>query len=315
MARRTGVTHVSCQALDWARDGPGWPHADASRFLDAGGLRWHFQDMGTGPCVLLLHGTAASSHSWAGLAPLLAAHFRVIAPDLPGHGFSSAGPPDSASLAGMARACGALASALEIDPVLVVGHSAGAAVLARMCLDGGITPSGLVSLNGAFLPLSGLLGQLFSPAAKLLANLPMVPRLFARRVLDRRLVEKLVRETGSVLPDDAIDRYHRLLCSPDHVAAALRMMAKWDLETLARQLPGLRLPLYLVACSNDGTVPAAQAERIAGRLANAELHRVEGLGHLGHEEDPRRFERLILDLAGELGLSVGTDDTGHSRAR
>jgi magnesium chelatase accessory protein len=308
MSRRSGVSHVSCRALDWARDGPGWPHADASRFLEAGGMRWHVQDMGTGPCVLLLHGTAASSHSWAGLAPLLAAHFRVIAPDLPGHGFSSAGPPGNASLPGMARACGALVSALEVDPALVIGHSAGAAVLARMCLDGFITPRGLVSLNGAFLPLGGPLGQLFSPAAKLLANLPMVPRLFARRVLDRRLVEKLVRETGSVLPDDAIDLYHRLLCSPGHVAAALRMMANWDLATLARQLPCLRLPLYLLACSNDGTVPAAQAERIAGRLANAELHRVEGLGHLGHEEDPQRFERLILDLADKLGLPVETDD-------
>jgi magnesium chelatase accessory protein len=302
------VPPINCRALDWARDSPAWPHADASRFLDAGGTRWHVQDMGAGPGVLLLHGTAASSHSWAGLAPLLAAHFRVIAPDLPGHAFSSAGPPGNASLPGMARACGALVSALEIDPVLVVGHSAGAAVLAQMCLDGSISPRGLVSLNGAFLPLSGLLGQLFSPAAKLLANVPMVPRFFARRVLDRRLVEKLVRETGSVLSDDALGLYHRLLCSPDHVAAALRMMANWDLETLARQLPCLQLPLHLVACSNDGTVPAEQAARIAGRLANAELHRVEGLGHLGHEEDPRRFEHLILDLADRLGLPVGTDD-------
>ena len=44
--------------------------------------------MGQGPVVLLIHGTGAASHSWRGLAPLLASDFTLIAPDLPGHGFT-----------------------------------------------------------------------------------------------------------------------------------------------------------------------------------------------------------------------------------
>ena len=52
------------------------------------GLRWHVQMMGTGPQVLLLHGAGAATHSWRDVAPLLARDFTVIAPDLPGHGFT-----------------------------------------------------------------------------------------------------------------------------------------------------------------------------------------------------------------------------------
>jgi magnesium chelatase accessory protein len=290
-------------ALDWRCDGAGWPNAAASRFVEAGGLRWHVQDMGGGPALLLLHGTGASTHSWGGLAPLLAPRFRVIAPDLPGHGFSAVGPHSSASLPGMARACAALVDALGAAPALVVGHSAGAAILARMCLDGALAPRGLVSLNGALLPLRGLAGQIFGPAARLLATLPPVPRLFARRVVSRALVERLIRDTGSRLPDEGVALYHRLLCSPGHVGAALRMMANWDLEGLARQLPQLAPPLFLVACENDRTVPPSQARHLARLLAGARLQLVPGLGHLGHEEDPPRFAALIEQIADQLGLA------------
>ncbi len=118
--------------LDWARDGRDWPNRDASRFVDAGGLRWHVQVLGPAdadaPTLLLLHGTGAATHSWRALAPRLAHGFRVVAPDLPGHGFTSMPPADGLSLPGMAAAVGALLAALDASPALVVGHSAGAAV-------------------------------------------------------------------------------------------------------------------------------------------------------------------------------------------
>ena len=74
--------------LDFARDGADWPLREASRFVEAGGLRWHVQTLGEGPPALLIHGTAGATHSWRGLAPLLARDFRLVAPDLPGHGFT-----------------------------------------------------------------------------------------------------------------------------------------------------------------------------------------------------------------------------------
>ncbi|MFY0022431.1 hypothetical protein ABTQ05_21120, partial [Acinetobacter baumannii] len=60
---------------DWATDGRDWPHRDASRFVDAGRVRFHVQVMGSGPPLLLIHGTGAATHSWRDVAPLLAEHF------------------------------------------------------------------------------------------------------------------------------------------------------------------------------------------------------------------------------------------------
>lgn len=184
---------------DWTREGRDWPNRESSRFVTAAGLRWHVQVTGHGPVLLLLHGTGAATHSWRDLLPLLARRFTVLAPDLPGHGFTETPPRHGLSLPGMACSLSELLNVLDSRPLLVCGHSAGAAILARMCLDGHIAPRVLVSLNGALLPLSGLPGRLFSPIAKLLAVNPLVPRLFAWRASDRVALDRLIDSTGSTL--------------------------------------------------------------------------------------------------------------------
>mgnify|MGYP001817698470 CR=1 FL=1 len=283
--------------LDWASDGSGWPNAAHSRFERVGDLTWHVQEMGSGPAMLLVHGTGSSTHSWAALAPLLATRFQVIAPDLPGHGFTQLGSQAQSSLPGMASSMAALLNRLALTPALAVGHSAGAAVLARMCLDGAISPRALISLNGALLPLRGLAGQFFAPAAKLLAGFSLVPRLFSWRGADRRVAERLIRDTGSTLEPEMVDLYHRLIRSPSHVSGTLRMMANWDLEPLSRQLHRIAPLLYLIACENDRTVPPSEARRLHRLLPESRLVALPGLGHLGHEERPERFAQLICEIA------------------
>ncbi len=63
------------------------PGLTAASFAPAA-IEWHVQQMGQGPKLLLLHGTAASTHSFRALAPLLAPHFTLLIPDLPGHAFT-----------------------------------------------------------------------------------------------------------------------------------------------------------------------------------------------------------------------------------
>jgi magnesium chelatase accessory protein len=94
-----------------------------------------------------------------------------------------------------------------------------------------------------------------------------------------------------------IDLYQRLVRSPRHVTGTLRMMANWDLAPLAPELHRIAPLLYLVACENDRTVPASEARRLHRLLPDSHLVRVPDLGHLGHEEEPRRFAELILDIA------------------
>lgn len=293
-------------ALDWSRDGPQWPHAERSRFVQSAGLRWHVQQFAgpdaDAPCVLLLHGTGASSHSWRTLAPLLTHRFEVIAPDLPGHAFTGLPPQGVGSpqltLPGMARALSDLLQVLQREPTWVVGHSAGAAIGVRMAIDGLIAPQRLAGINAALLPLEGLAGPLFSPVAKLMAATPLVPQLFAKRARDPAVLTRLLARTGSVLDDTGTALYQRLVSSPAHAQGALGMMANWDLPRLAADLPRLTISLDLLVGLRDHTVPPSQAGKCLARLqpaARGRLVQLDNLGHLAHEEDAALVAKHLLD--------------------
>ncbi len=291
-------------SLDWARDGADWPNRAASRFVQAGGLDWHVQVMGNGPPLLLVHGTGASTHSWRDLMPLLARDFTVVAPDLPGHGFTSAAPPRRQSLPGMARGVAALLATIGLDPVAAVGHSAGAAIVARMSLDKMMAPRALISLNGALMPWGGAGARLLSPLAQLIAASPFMPRFFAWRASDRAVVDRLLRGTGSTIDPVGADLYARMARNPGHVAAALGMMANWDPAGLAADLPHLIPRLTLIVGSSDGTIPPSQAQRVRRIVPGATLISLPGLGHLAHEERPAEHAALIVAAVREAGVAA-----------
>jgi magnesium chelatase accessory protein len=76
------------------------------------------------------------------------------------------------------------------------------------------------------------------------------------------------------------------------------MMANWELEPLARELPRLEPELLLVAFGNDETVPPEEAERTLAVYPGARMRLVGGFGHLAHEEDPEAVAELIFEAAG-----------------
>ena len=273
--------------LRWDQEGRDWPQRAWSRFVTVEGLRWHVQvSPARDTTVLLVHGTGASTHSWRGLAPLLAVNHTVVAVDLPGHGFTAALPSGEASLRRIAAGLGALLHQMQVAPQFVVGHSAGAAILARMTLDDAIDPRALACINGALLPLPGWSGAVFPPVAKFLAANALAARLFAWRATDPAAVRRLVASTGSSLDAAGLDFYARLIGSPAHVAGTLQMMAGWDLGALRRDLPRLVVPMLLLVGANDGTVAPAEADRVKRIVAAARIERLPGLGHLAHEERP-----------------------------
>jgi magnesium chelatase accessory protein len=256
--------------------------------------------MGEGPAILLLHGTGASTHSWRDLAPILARDFTVIAPDLPGHGFTECPSQRRLSLPAMAAAVATLAESMRLHPLAVVGHSAGVAIAIRCCLDGALKAESLIGINGALMPFRGPAGYLFPRLAKLLFVNPLTPRIFARSAGNRERVVRLIRGTGSELGEAGISLYGRLFRSPAHVAATLGMMANWDLYRFVRDLPALKVPLVLLAGEKDRAVPPGDAERVAGLVSGTRLVPMPGLGHLAHEEDPDGVAEVIKRILAKL---------------
>ena len=286
------------QGLVWNRDGADWPNRDSSSFVDAAGLRWHVQRMGEGPLLLLIHGTGAATHSWRDLLPLLAQHFSVIAPDLPGHGFTQSPPPHRLSLPGMAADLGALLRKLEARPEIAVGHSAGAAIVARMCLAGRMTPRLLVSLERRFHAVrrrcqSSVLAAGETDGAQSIG----AARCSPGRPRHAGAVERLIGNTGSTIDPAGIALYRKLVRNPAHVAAALRMMANWKLEPLLHDLPRLTTALVMVIAANDRSISPEVAQQVREILPHAVIERLPGLGHLAHEEQPQLIAHLIEKYA------------------
>jgi magnesium chelatase accessory protein len=290
--------------LDWNTDGRDWPHRQASSFVRAAGIRWHVQQLGSGPVLLLIHGTGGSTHSWRDVMPLLAREFSCVSVDLPGHGFSEMPSRDQLSLDGMSQALGALMSQLQLQPVAIVGHSAGAAIAAQLCLHEKVQAELVVACNGAFFPFDGLAGLVFPQVARLMASNSIASRLFAWRAADRVAVRRLIENTGSRLDARGEELYGRLVRNPVHVSAALGMMARWNVASLLAGLPALGSHLHLVAGEGDRAVPPAQSREVQRLVPGASLTMVAGAGHLAHEEMPVRLASIVSQAAHDALLQV-----------
>lgn len=290
--------------LVWDTDGRDWPQREASRFVTAGGLRWRVVALGAGPVALLLHGAGASAHSWRDVATRLAPHLTVIAPDLPGHGFTETPPPRGLALPAMADAVADLTAAMGVAPEVIVGHSAGAAVALRMAAAGRASPRAIVAFNGALKPFPGAAGSLFPMFARMLFVNPVAPHLFAARARWPGAVDGLIRQIGSRLDAGGVRFYERLFRSPGHIAATLGMMAAWDLTALPADLARVEADVTLLTASRDRAVPPGDAAEIAPRLPRGRVVDFGPLGHLAHEEQPdRAADAVRAALAATRGSS------------
>ncbi|MBJ3761471.1 alpha/beta fold hydrolase [Maribius pontilimi] len=275
-----------------------WPHADSSHFFDVRPHRWHVQLLGAGPDILFLHGTGASTHAWADVLTRLSRDFRVIAVDLPGHGFTRLGSRHRSRPNTMAADLWALAMAQGWSPSAIVGHSAGAALALTMA---GIPRSGqsvphVVGINGALDGFDGAAGWLFPIAARAMATLPGVPSALAQLGRDRSRVEKLLKQTGSTLKPDAITRYANLFSDRDHLEGTLQMMSQWSTSHLPHLLKSWTGRLDLLAGDRDRTVPPDVSRRAAQSARNGHFVQLENLGHLAAEEDPDQVASLLHDI-------------------
>ncbi|MEO1239070.1 MAG: alpha/beta fold hydrolase BchO [Pseudomonadota bacterium] len=286
--------------MDWATSSADWPFSEHSVFLDVPPHRWHVQRFGTGPSLVLLHGAGGATQSFRNLAPLLAKHFEIVMMDFPGQGFTKLGTRQRSGLQDTTRDIGAVLEALEVEPDLIVAHSAGAAV--ALALAQTRADAAVVGINPALGPFEGVAGWLFPFVAKLLALNPFVPGIFARLSRSAGRVEGLLASTGSRLDPVGTALYRRLIEDRDHVDGTLLMMASWSVTALLDQLPQIGVPVLFLLGANDGAVPNKVGLDAAQKLPKADVEIFPGQGHLVHETAPEPVAQAILAFAKQNGF-------------
>lgn len=270
--------------MDWDAHAADWPHANCSRFVFCQPHRWHIQEMGEGPLILLIHGAGGATQSWRHLMPLLATDHRVVAVDLPGQGFTKSGAQRRLGLVAMAQDLRSLCTDQGWDPAFLIGHSAGAAIALEMARHISPAPP-VIGINAALQNFRGPAGLLFPLIAKALAMTPWVARFFTASTARAGSVSRLIAGTGSRLTSDDIRWYRALISDEAHVDGTLGMMAQWELGPLLSTLPDHPSRTLLISSDGDKTVPPATSRTAAARMPNATFMSLQGLGHLAHEED------------------------------
>ena len=285
--------------MQWPQDAALWPMADHSRIVHCPPHRWHVQEAGKGPTLLLIHGAGGATQSWRNLFPLLIRDYHVISIDLPGQGFTQCGSQSRYGLSEMAADLALLCQTEGFKPDAIIGHSAGAAIGLQMVLDGFQT-NRVIGINAALGEFKGVAGLLFPALAKLLSLTPMAASLFSSTA-SQSSVKKLLDGTGSKIDADGQALYLKLISDRKHVDATLSMMAQWDLKPLLKALPSIEVPVSLIVGQTDRTVPPSVSEEAAARLPNAKIILLDQLGHLAHEEDAATVANAIGDALNEKG--------------
>ena len=278
--------------MRFPEDLEGWPHAEHSRQLRVAPHLWHVQEMGDGPLILLLHGAGGATHSWRDLMPRLSERLRVIALDLPGHGFTRLGARNRSSLEAITNDLARLITGEGWRPVAIVGHSAGGAIALRVSQTLPKTPK-IVAINTALQPFGGLAGIVFPAIAKTIAALPFATDIARQTLVAPDRAGRLLAGTGSNIDAEGVALYARLLKDRDHVEGALQMMAQWSLDGLLKALPTLQAETFFLLGANDKAVPPRIGEAAARRMRRATTFTLPDLGHLAHEEAPEKVAALI----------------------
>ncbi len=263
-----------------------------STTLVDGPHRWHLRQSGTGPSILLLHGTGADSTSWEPIAPLLAPHWSLLAPDLPGHGASEPVSADALTLPALVAAITGLLRTFQQRPVAIIGHSAGAAIALALTESLGQLP--VVGIAPALSEPPAVLAGPARWLGRALAGSDTALRWLAHLGHQPRTARLIFAQARATVSADRLRHYTDLISQPAHLRAALTLMAEWRLASLEQTLPRLTSPVLLLAGSRDPWYPPRIVQTFADRLPHAACATIPDAGHLPHEEQPARTAEMIL---------------------
>jgi len=262
------------------------------READAKAVRMRYYVGGEGPPLVLVHGLSGAAGNWCELAPLLARRYRLLIPDLPGHG-ASASLPAAPNLTAYAERVRIVAEREGMLPAPVVGHSMGAVVGLRLAVAHPEAVPALVLAGAAGIASSTRAAQVLLAVLGVVRPSRMVSPL-RRAIADRRVLRHAV--FGRIEVADA-----RAL-TPEAVegllgASALHTDVVSASRALVRDDP--RLDLERVACpclvlwgARDAQVPIADAFEYARRL-RAPLRTIADCGHLLIAERPEACAAAI----------------------
>jgi 2-hydroxy-6-oxonona-2,4-dienedioate hydrolase len=242
------------------------------------------------PAIVLLHGLSSRADRWRrNIDTLAAAGYRVVAADLPGHGFASKNPEHDHSIGGYAGFLLGLLDALKIERATLVGTSLGGHVVAAAALK---QPQRVERMM-----LIGSTGFAPSTPERVQAVRDWLMNLTPRS--HRPRLERVINDP-SLVTDDMVREDVLINTSPGASACFDRfltyMAGPFNADLVGERLTEIedKVPLLLFWGVDDSSVPVAVGRAARVQLPKARLVCVEGLNHTPYYEDPEIFNSVLL---------------------
>jgi len=276
-------------------------HPPLGDFLTVDGVRLHYIQRGVGAPLVLLHGNATLAEDWliSGALDELAKHYRVIAFDRPGYGYSDRPRLRVWSPRQQAHLLATAFEVLGIKAPVVVGHSLGTQVALALALDHKDAVGRLVLLGGYYF------GSLRADAGLALPMaLPVVGDLLSNTIAPLWGAVSTPAASVQLFAPAAVPQRWKdafpfgLMLRPKQICAGAAdgaMMAPTALE-LAKRYDELSMRVLIIAGGGDRiSDPVKQSQRLSEMLPQSRLILLEGAGHMVHHTDLRSVVDAIIE--------------------
>lgn len=270
------------------------------KFLELHGDRVAFRDQGEGEVLLLIHGMAGSSETWRSVIPPLAKKFRVIAPDLLGHG-ESAKPRTDYSLGAFAVWLRDFLDELGVSRATVIGHSLGGGVAMQFVYQHPDYAQRLILISSGGLgpDVGWVLRLLSAPGAELV--LPVIASTPVLSVGNK--LRSWLRGAGIQSPRGAElwNAYSSLSDGETRQSFLKTLRSVVDyrgqaVSALNRLRLREELPVMAIWGERDGIIPVDHAYAAHEARTDARLEVLPDVGHFAQVEAPMRVVELIEDF-------------------
>lgn len=255
-----------------------------SQFVELNGMKVHYRIEGEGMPVVLIHGTAASLHTWDDWTAELKKDFKVIRFDLPAFGLTGPHPQRDYSIKAYTEFVAAFLDKMDVDSCYLAGNSLGGRIAWNFALEHPDLVKKMILVDASGYPMDKAPSLGFK-----LAQNPWTGWLM-RSITPRSLVEKSVLEVfedDSKVTDALVDRYYDMLLRAGNRQAFIDR-SNTDYIDRTAQIPTIQTPTLLQWGKQDDWVPLELGQHFDRDLPNSRLIIYDGAGHVPMEEIPQK---------------------------
>ena len=274
-----------------------------SKFVQVNDVLVHYRDEGiradTTP-IVLIHGTAASLHTWEAWVKELKQTHRVISMDLPAYGLTGPNKTSDYSQEYYAKFMHHFLEKLDVKKCILGGNSLGGAIAWRYALNYPTEVSKLILIDAAGYPMESK----SVPVAFQLAGMPVLKNLF-KYVTPRFIVEKSIENVyadKTKVEPELVDRYFNLALRAGNRQAFIERMSTFKTllnDSTYLQIKNIKTPTLILWGDKDLLIPVTVAKNFHADLPNDTLVVLKNLGHTPMEENPKQSLQVLINFLGK----------------